>query len=364
MSWTQTFKDLIGYEPPQKNSQVGNLLDAQTDKNQITMIGTMGAGKSSHIAGLIKTADRKVSTSRDTEYPFRYIIDEGSSNIIHDVSALRNGHFPPKTGASKRSYMEPGVTFEWEHRTFVGGKAITLSKKRARMPILDLAGEDLVRLIDKVKEARTLDSLSTLDAENAERITNKVNQSAGLMLIIKATRAQGLGFELEKEPCDINGMSIYSDANLARMVNGIIRYKHQHPESPPLRKIFVVITAWDGLAPVAKKISQITGTPFDPLEDRISSESLDKFVYAFFPSTHAAITSLGLNVQYFPSFFLVERDSKGEPICWDGTASPKIKRIDLFDPSRKWEDNANTIYDSEKWFFKELDALQDFATLE
>jgi hypothetical protein len=361
MSW---FKDLIGYEPPQKTQQVGALLDAQPDKNQITMIGTMGAGKSSHIAGLIKAADRKVSTSRDTEHPFRYIIDEGSSNIIHDVSALRAGYFPPKTGASKRSYMEPGVTFEWTHVKRVGGQTITLSRKQARMPILDLAGEDLVKLITKVKEARSLDQISSVDADNAERITNKVNQSSGLMLIIKATRAQGLGFEIEKEPCDINGMSIYSDANLSRMVNGIIKYKHQHPESPPLKGIAIVITAWDGLAPVAKKISQITGQEFNPLDERISSESLDKFVYAFFPSTHAAITSLGIsNIRYFPSYFLVERDSHGNPINWEGTQSPKIKRVELFDSNRQWQDNANTIYDSEKWFFKELDWLQEFATL-
>ena len=362
MSW---LKDLIGWESPQKNNQVGTLLDAQPDKNQITMIGTIGAGKSSHFAGLIKAADRKVSTSRDTEYPFRYIIDEGSSNIIHDVSALRAGHFPPKTSASKRSYMEPGATFEWMHIKRVAGQTITLSKKQAKMPILDLAGEDLVKLIEKVKEARDLDSLSTVDAENAERITNKVNQSSGLMLIIKATRAQGLGFELEKETCDITGMSIYSDANLARMVNGIIRYKHKHPESPPLKGVAIIITAWDGLAPVAKKISQITGVPFDPLDEKISSESLDRFVYACFPSTHAAITSLGIsNIRYFPSYFLVERDNKGEPLNWDGTDKAKIKRVDLFDSERPWQDNANTIFDSEKWFFREIDWLQEYATLE
>lgn len=361
MTW---FKDLIGYESPKKTQQIGSLLDAQPDKNQITMIGTRGAGKSSHIAGLIKAADRKVSTSRDTDNPFRYIIDEGSSNIIHDVSALRAGNFPPPTGASKRSYMEPGVTFEWTSVKRIGGQTITLSRKQARMPILDLAGEDLVKLIDKVKQARSLGDLSSVEADNAERITNKVNQSSGLMLIIKATRAQGLGFEIEKEPCDINGMSIYSDANLARMVNGIIRYKRQHPESPPLRHVAIVITAWDGLAPVAKKISQITGVEFNPLDEKISNESLDKFVYAFFPSTHAAITSLGIsNIRYFPSYFLVERDGHGNPLCWEGTTNHKIKRVDLFDSARQWQDNANTIYDSEKWFFKELDWLQEFATL-
>lgn len=353
----QDVKNTIGWESNSQNSNIGDLFDAQPDVNRITMIGTMGAGKSTHLAGLVKAMDRKVSKSRGTEYPFRYYLNEGSSNILHDVSALRAGHFPPKTGAFKSSQLEPGITFEWAH---VKGP-LTLWKRQAKMPVCDLAGEDLVQLIERVKEVRTLQQASQA---NAERITNTVNQSAGLLLTIKATRAQGLGVELEKEPNQIDGMSIYSDANLSRMVNGIIKYKRQNRRSPPLRGVAIVVTAWDGLAPVAKQISQITGQPFDPLDIKISSESIDKFVYACFPSTHAAITSLGIkNIRYFPSFFEIERDDKQQPICWEGTLSPRIKRAEIFDPQYNWEDNVNTVIDSEYWFFKELDWLQEFASL-
>ncbi|MCK9556394.1 hypothetical protein M0R36_11390, partial [bacterium] len=160
----------------------------------------------------------------------------------------------------------------------------------------------------------------------------------------------------------IDGLSIYSDANLARIVKGIVKFKRQNSNSPKLRNLAIVVTAWDGLAPVAKQISQITGQPFDPLDTKLSAECLDKFVYAFYPSTHAAIHSLGLsNIRYFPSFFEVERDSAGNPICWDGGNSPKIKRPEIFDRGRNWEDNVNTIKSSEFWFFKELDWLQELA---
>jgi hypothetical protein len=362
MAW-QTIKDVIGYENTSKtqNQNVGDLINTEADQTRITMIGTMGAGKSAHLAGLLIAADRKVSKSKDTEYPFRYYLREGSGNIEHDKSALRDGHFPPKTGSLKASIIEPGLTFEWTHEKDFLGKKVSLSRKQAYMPICDLAGEDLCQLIEKVNQTRTLQQASEL---NAQRITSIITQSSGLMLIIKATRAQGLGIELEKEPTGINGLSIYSDANLKRMVNGVVRYKKQNSSSPPIRGVAVIVTAWDGLAPAAEQISTITGQKFDPTDVRISQESLDKFMYMCYPSTHAAITSLGLkNIRYFPSFFEIERDSKNNPVYWEGTMSPKIKKPDIFDPSAKdFSDNVNTIKNSEYWFFKELDWLQEFAT--
>lgn len=361
MAWN-ALKDAIGWEDPNQNqtSKMGDLLDIEADKNLLTMIGTMGAGKSAHLAGLLIAADRKVSKSRGTEYPFRYFIDEGSSNIENDKSALRAGHFPPKTGLMKQSTVEPAATFEWAHVKTLAGREITLTKQQSKMNILDMAGEDIVSLIEKVNQTRTLQQASKL---NMDRSINLVCNSSALMLIIKATRAQGLDIELEKEPTGIDGLSIYSDANLARIVKGIVKFKRQNTNSPKLTHIAIVVTAWDGLAPVAKQISQITGQPFDPLDTKLSSECLDKFVYAFYPSTHATIHSLGLNnIRYFPSFFEVERNSKGEPICWDGTQSPKIKRPEIFDRGRNWEDNVNTIKSSEFWFFKELDWLQELAS--
>jgi hypothetical protein len=113
---------------------------------------------------------------------------------------------------------------------------------------------------------------------------------------------------------------------------------------------------------VADQISTITGKKFDPTDIRISQESLDKFVYMCFPSTHAGLTSLGItNIRYYPSFFEIERDSMGKPVCWEGTDSPKICKPDIFEPGKPFEDNVNTVKNSEFWFFKELDLLQELA---
>jgi hypothetical protein len=359
MSIWQTFKEVIGYEDtPKANTNVGDLMDADASKSGITMIGTMGAGKSAHLAGLLIAADRRVSKSKGTDYPFRYYMREGSGNTEHDKSALRAGHFPPKTGALKASTIQQRITFEWTHTTKFANREFVLSKHQSDMPICDLAGEDLCLLIEKVNSMRTLEQAAQL---NANRIINMIVQSSGLMIIVKATRAQGLGIELEKEPVGIDGLSIYSDANMKRMIDGVIRFKKQNSHSPPLKGIAVIVTAWDGLAPVAEKISLITGSKFNPLDVKISQESLDKFMYMCYPSTHAAITSFGLkNIRYFPSFFEVERDDQNNPICWEGTNSPKICKPDIFDPAAEdFSDNVNTIKSSEFWFFKELDWMQE-----
>lgn len=354
-----TWREILGIESaPKPTANLGDLMDTEASSG-ITMVGTMGAGKSAHLAGLLIAADRKVSKSENTDNPFRYYLREGSGNTEHDKSALRDGHFPPKTGALKSSTIQQRITFEWVHKTNFAGKEFVLSRKQSDMPICDLAGEDLCLLIEKVNSMRTLEQAAQL---NANRIINMIVQSSGLMIIIKATRAQGLGIELEKEPVGIDGLSIYGDANMKRMINGVVRFKKQNRDSPPLRGIAVVVTAWDGLAPVAEKISMITGKKFDPTDTKISQESLNKFVYMCYPSTHAALVSLGLNnVRYFPSFFEVERDADNKPICWEGTNSPKICKPDIFEPGKAFEDNVNSIKSSEYWFFQELEWLQQFA---
>lgn len=360
MSFWKTVANTIGYQSNNTDQKVGALLDAQAERNRISIIGTGGAGKTTYATLLVKAAERKASKSKNTDYPFKVIVEEGNSNLYGDLAAIRAGHFPPKTGAFKTMNIEPGLTLEWQQLT-LGGK-MPLWTKRVNVPICDLAGEDIVQLIDKVKEVRTLQQAA---ASNVEKLMKFVNQSSGYIITIKATRGQGLGLETENEATSVKGMSEYSDANLARIVSSIIKYKHANPHSsPPIRGIAIVVTAWDALDPVAKQISAITGQRFDPTDVNISQESLEKFVYACFPSTHAAITSLGLrNTRYFPSYILTEKDSNGKEICWEGTNSPKIKRKEIFEPGTNWEDNVNTIYDSEFWSYQALDWLQEFATL-
>lgn len=359
MPLMQTIKNVVGWEEGTQNKNVGSLLDV-VERNRISIIGTGGAGKTTYATLIVKAAERKASKSKNSNYPFKVIVQEGSSNLYDDLARIRAGYFPPKTQAFKTINIEPGLTLEWQ-QVALDGK-VPLWTKRVHLPICDLAGEDIVQMINKVKEVRTLQQAAQT---NVEKLVKFINQSSGYIIVIKATRGQGLGLETEAEATNVAGMSSYADANLARIITSIIQHKHNNPNtSPPIKGMAIVVTAWDGLDAVAKRISAITGQPFDPTDEKISQQSLEKFVYACFPSTHAAITSLGLkNTQYFPSFILTEKDSNGKEICWPGTNMPKIKRKDIFEPGTNWEDNVNTIYDSEFWSFKLIDWLQAYASL-
>jgi hypothetical protein len=351
--WLQTLKDLSGYEdnPHQKTGRsVGALYDAP-NCNNITMVGTQGCGKSTYLEMLLIAADRLVAKTPPDKV-FQCLLDEKSSNLEHGKSALRDGHFPPKTKKLQASDVNPALRFRWANATTVIGQRIETGEVVANMAVADLAGEDLCLLIEQVASIRNLQ-----DAEkvNAQKITSIIMNTSAFIFIVKSSRLQGLSsVPIEQEPTNIDGLSVYSDANFKRMLDGIIRYKRLNRRSPPIRSIAFVFTAWDTLAPLAEKIQTITGTPFNPKDEVISHESLSKLAQACLPSTWAAVKSLGIpNIRFFPSWIDTEKDPD--------TGEPKIKKVEMFEPGRDWTDNVNSIYYSENWCWKQIDWIKEFA---
>ena len=361
MSFGQRLKDLVGWEDTQKAAEAGTILDSKVHKKMVVALGTMRAGKTTHFAGLGATAQYKASESSKEQSRFRAIINEGATNILDDIAELRSGHFPAATGIVTHQLVKPGFTFEWEEPTFFGSRWLT-TKRQAVLPVIDYAGEQLVQLIHQVRAAKTLEQASAISG--TDQLTNTVNNCSALLPIINAERAEGLPI-FKPEPFDkVKGLSKHPDVNIHRMLSPIIEYKHNNRRfSPPLERIGIVVTACDILFPIAKTISDFTGRPFDPLNPQISNESLDTFVKAFFPSTHSLICSLNINVQYFPSFFELERNARKEIQYWDEEkTSPKIKRGNIFD-SPDWEHNVNRPKFSEYWFNREIEWLKEFAVV-
>jgi hypothetical protein len=360
MDVAQKFKDFIGYVPEQKSSSAPSILDAKVTKKTVVALGTMRAGKTTHFAGLGKTAQYKASESVKAKERFRAIIKEGHTNILDDIAELGSGHFPEATPVRSGTTVKPGFTFEWEEPTFFGSKWFTV-KRQADMPVIDFAGEQLVQLIHQVRQAKTLEQASAV--QGTDQLTSVVNNCSALLPIINAERAEGLPI-FKPEPFEkVKGLSKHPDVNVHRMLSPIIEYKHNNKGySPPLERIGVVVTACDLLFPIAKTISEFTGRPFDPLNPEISNDSLDMFMKAFFPQTHSLICSLNIDVQYFPSFFELEK-VKGEVQYWDAEKmQPKIKRGNIFD-SPDWEHNVNRPKFSEYWFNREIEWLKEFATM-
>lgn len=352
MSWFQTLKDLSGYEAPQqKNVQVGTLLDAPNSNNNITMIGTQGSGKSTYLAMLLIAADRLVAKTPPDKV-FQCLLDEKSSNLEHHKSALRDGHYPPKTKKLVASDVNPALKLRWANKTTVLGRTIETGEIIANMNVADLAGEDLCLLIEAVANVTNLQDAAKLAQQ---KIVNIIMNTSAFIFIVKAPRLQGLSpTPIEAEPTNVDGLSVYSDANFKRMLDGIIRYKRLNKRSPPIRSIAFVYTAWDELAPSAEGIQAVTGQPFNPKDESISYDSLNKLTMACLPSTWAAVRSLGIpNIRFFPSWIDTEKDPD--------TGEPKIKKVGMFEPGRDWNDNVNSIHYSENWCWKQLDWIREYA---
>jgi hypothetical protein len=356
MSLTERAKNFLGWESTQDNSKVASILDRKVHKKTIVAIGTMRAGKTTHFAGLGATAQYKASESVKTENRFRVIIKEAQSNLLDDIAELRCGHFPEATKVTASNTVKPAYAFEWEDPTFFGNKFNVI--RQADMPVIDFAGEQLVQLMDKMKAVKTVEQ--GMQIEGVDQLTSTVNQCSALLPIINAERAEGLPI-FKPEP-QIKGMSKHPDVNLQRMLSPIIEYKHDNRQyTPALERIGIVITACDVLFPIAQTIESFTGRPFRPLDPEYSQDSLNTFMKAFFPGTHSLIASLNINVQYFPSYFELEKIN-GQIQYWDAEKTqPKIKRGNIFD-SPDWEHNVNRPKFTEYWFNREIEWLKEFAT--
>jgi hypothetical protein len=354
----ETVKNFFGYVDDPRNQT--SLLNMAVSKKTGVVIGTMRAGKTTHLAGLAKTCQLTASEPTTDGSQFNFIINEGSGNIHDDIAELGCGHFPPATEV-KSNNIKPGFSFEWVEP----GKASTFGKKTVKqlyMPVLDYAGEELVQLIPKVKNAKTLEAL--MEIQNTDQLTNIVTNASALIIIINATRAEGLPI-FEPEP-QLAGMSKHPDVNMVRLVKPILQFKTDNPRAPRLEQLFIVITACDRLFPIAKKISEKTNTVFDPLpldgNPAVSQMSLDSFMRGFFQQTHSLLKSLKVPIQYFPSYFELERDVQGNIVYWDDAKKqPKIKTGNIFD-SDNWFENVNRPKFTEYWFNREIEALKRFAT--
>jgi hypothetical protein len=364
MSFAQRAKNFIGWESTRDSSKVGSLLNNKTIKKTVVTLGTMRAGKTTHLAGLGATAQYKSSDSAKTEAPFRFLPQEGTTNLLEDIAELRSGHFPEATKpvTDKSEQAKPAYIFEWEEPTFFGSRFNSI--KRAEMPVIDYAGEQLVKLMAKVRAARTFEQASAIQGDT-DQLTVTINQCSALLIIINAERAEGL-------PCfkpdpQLPGMSKHPDVNCQRMILPILEYKNTFRQySPPLERIAIVITACDILWPHAKTIQSFTGRTFDPVPANgnveVSNASLDAFMKGFFPGTHSLICSLQVPIQYFPSYFELEGADRNDIQYWDvEKKEPKIKRGNIFD-SPDWEHNINRPKYTEYWFNREIEWLKEFAT--
>lgn len=362
----EDFTTLSGWKSAQQVPEVP-VTEQNAEKNRVAMLGTTGSGKSAVVAGLAYVAQEEVKATVGTNYPFYCTILEKYSEIYQDLSNLRNGHFPAKTAAYGEFISEAGLLLEWER--WLSSKVPFIGKevrkkvwhKAVHMPICDIAGEDLSQFIRQVRSSANLAQQARI---NVARTLGYVRESDGYIVVIKGSRAQGFKTQLEKEKD--SRLSQDPDVNLVRMLQDLVNYKRGNRQHP-VRGVAVVVTAWDKLKPVGDEIG------FDLCADAMVSPNysvgqrdLERFVAGCFPSTYTAIKSLRVpNVQYFPMFFLTEKEEDGltekksVEEGWEGT--PMIRRREINGPEGEWFQTIRRIYCAEKQLTDLLYWLKGFA---
>lgn len=284
-------------------------------KTRFSMLGTVGAGKTAVCGGIVLTAQ----TLSGMMPEFKCRILEGSSGIRVAASNLRRGRFPPKTPVNLPAPAEAGLLLYW------GG---LLREKKVQIPICDISGEQVQQTIQKHGEHMYPSSEAYSELTTLMRY---VYEADGFIIALPASRA--LIFDedkkLEAEP---GGIANDPDVNLPRCLDSVFEYK-ERSGGKKIKGIAVVITKWDLMQPYAQEKDMDIQTP----------RGLQNFMDVAFPDTMMSLKAYGLeNVRFFPSYFKVMRDKKGNVVKWEDQSDrielhPRILRMPQY-PEQSYKD--------------------------
>jgi len=290
---------------------VSNLFKSDTEpmlsstykyKTRFSMIGTVGSGKSAVVAGIVLTSMTKSADNKG----FRCRVLENETNIIEDVSNLRQGRFPQKTPAHQAYVPEAGLL------AYYPGM-FGLSDKKVQIPICDLAGEDIQYSIRSHRRRNPLDPASF---QINMRLIEHLKKSDGYILVVPASRALLFQNNMQIEEGSPE-LSKDPDVNLHRILSEMITYK-ERVRGKRIKGIAVIITKWDLIMPFAEDIGMDVYTP----------EGLEFFMKRCFPGTSMELKAYGLNkVRFFPSYFQAMRRKDLSVIKWPDNSD----RIDMHD---------------------------------
>jgi hypothetical protein len=271
-------------------------------KTRFAMLGPTGSGKTT-ISAMEVLAAQTLSADNPS---FRCRVLEGTSSVLDAVSSLRQGHFPEKTTAHTRYAAESGLLLR--DKAFFG-------EKKIQVPMVDIAGEDIDLMI--AHYSKSTPNVAPVAYSLAQNLINYVKESDGYILCVDSSKALGVkGYnmptdEVREDP----------DNYLHRLLSEIFIYKEQS-RGKPIKGIAVVITKWDTISNYASSWGMDV---YDP-----SGQGLKEFMDVCFPSTSMILKDYGFgfgaNIQIFPSYIDVERNSDGMPKRWqDGKERIVVK---------------------------------------
>jgi len=248
-------------------------------EQRVTVVGTMGSGKTTVLGCLYLTAVDKANREKN----FRCRINEKTSGIRQVPSDLRDGLFPEPT--PQEATFEADLLMRWEQLT---------NTQTIRLPFCETAGEEIQKLIGKFQEGVYV--LNPEDYTQPGLLYEYVLRSNGFIVVAPVTRAQLIGGSTEASPTKIQD----PDVNISRLLDCIFTYK-ERTAAPQIKGIAVLLTKYDAE----------TARLADQGMDLTNPVGVEKFMRTYFPDTYATLQFYGLhNVKFWPTWVELAQDPK------------------------------------------------------
>ena len=294
--------------------------DRITYKVRFSLVGPVGAGKSSLAAALVVSAATMSSQLKD----FYCRVLPKSSTIMKDANNLRAGRFPPKTDPFTSVAPEAGLIIGQ------GSQGINKDNKVMQVPICDVGGE-----IYDVLAIRRPTEQQYQRIQNINRnVVNHIRDSQGFIITVPAPEA--IIFRTDYLAND-------SDSYLYTIMSQVM--DHKRYTNTKIEGIGIWITKWDQAMEKAKALNM------DIYADD-GGRSIERFLVNGFPNLSMLLKPLrdAGKVRYFRSYFQLARRDDGTVDKWpDG--EPKIAIVEdptdkiLFKPKFAEQESVNFI----KW---------------
>jgi len=315
---------------PQQQPRFIKFYDSKT---RFSMIGTVGAGKTTVAACMLVTAHTKSNDDPD----FFCETTELKSGIRVSASNLRRGIFPPKTVPTGNTTYESGLKIR---------RKGWLGEKFVHIPIVDVAGEDLQYILNEYQQDSTPTSINY---RRLAALLDYIKQSQGFILILPAPRVFTNSSQIEAVPGALEGgIAEDPDVNLSRLLEAIITYKEQH-RGRPIKGIAVVITKYDLFQKYAIKHNM----------HLYNSDGIENFMKTHFPDTNMQLKYLkakGL-VRFFPSHISLQYTEDGETERWNAPSKHYHNQ-----PIIKRDNDRNIPIYSEESYMALFEYLEQFAS--
>lgn len=302
------------------------------EEARIAVIGTARSGKTSAIGLLYLTALDKGIKDIDG---FVVGTEEKTFNIREIAAGYYTGEygrFPPPTPVSMTDPFESVLTFNWRDKLKVkiGERKVKTGlftskkedvygykniEKKIKLPVIETSGEVLGKLIEATK-IYDLNKIKAKDKRFQEEVLVNVLRCNGFLITVATDRIVS-GVEKDDEGNIIEGITKFTDVNVAKFINQIKVFKDEIDKNAPrIEGIGIIFTKYDEYKYRLMNIGM----------DLSQKDGQKKFMEIYLPGTYAEIGNIGIDkVEFFPSYIEVERDEEGKPILHEDGSSYKIK---------------------------------------